>query len=109
VAGQHGLARSSRELVDAGDRERLTGSLRRERDRCQAAGADTAWIDQILGELEPLTADLDAAQAIRAVIERHGPGPYPADELATIAGIDVDETPPRPSPGSQRGSSQTAG
>ena len=79
----------------AGDRERLTElvvRLRRERDRCQAVGADTAWIDQMLGELEPLTADLDAAQAIRAVIERHGPGPYPADELATIAGIDADET-----------------
>ncbi|GAB2763874.1 hypothetical protein GCM10027174_45640 [Salinifilum aidingensis] len=31
---------------------------------------------------------METVEAIRAVIDRHGPGPYPPDELATIAGID---------------------
>jgi hypothetical protein len=81
--------------MDSADWDRpteLVASLRRERDWRRATGADTAWIDQMLAELEALTADLDAAQAIRAVIARHGPGPYPADELATIANVDADET-----------------
>jgi hypothetical protein len=37
----------------------------------------------VLRELEPLaeqTNDLDVFQAIRAVVDRHGGGPYPADE-----------------------------
>lgn len=69
----------------------LVVSLRRERDQRRAAGADTGWMDQVLGELEPLTEDLDVVEAIHAVIERHGPGPYPADELAIIAGVDADK------------------
>jgi DNA-binding IclR family transcriptional regulator len=45
----------------------------------------------VLSKLEPLaeqTHDLDVFQAIRTAVERHGGGPYPAAELATIAGAD---------------------
>lgn len=45
-------------------------------------------------ELEPLAAqthDLDVFHAIRMVIDRHGAGPYPAEELATIAGVAPDD------------------
>jgi predicted Rossmann fold nucleotide-binding protein DprA/Smf involved in DNA uptake len=70
----------------------LVAETRRERARRHAAGDDTAWLDQVLTELEPLAAqihDLDTVRAIRAVIDRHGGGPYPADELAAIAGIPI--------------------
>lgn len=75
----------------AGDADQLLANVRSERDRRQAAGANTTWLDQVLRELKPLgeqTQDLEIFQAIRAVVERHGPGPYPAAELATIAGLD---------------------
>lgn len=71
----------------------LAAHLRRERDRRRAAGDDTAWLDHVLRELEPLleqTHDLAMFQAVRAVVDRHGSGPYPAGELATFAGIDVE-------------------
>lgn len=74
------VARASLDCMDSADWDRpteLVASLRRERDWRRATGADTAWIDQMLGELEALTADLDAAQAIRAVIARHGPARIP--------------------------------
>ncbi|WP_206641447.1 hypothetical protein [Nonomuraea polychroma] len=29
--------------------------------------------------------------AIRAVIERHGGGPYPAEDLAALAGVSVED------------------
>jgi hypothetical protein len=74
----------------AADVADLLATARRERDRCQAASVDTAWLDRALRELEPLAAqthDLDVFQAIRVVVARHGAGPYPAEELATIAGV----------------------
>jgi hypothetical protein len=74
----------------AADAAGLVAEVRRERDRRQAAGEDTAWLDTVLAELEPLaqgTHDLVTFRAIRAVVERHGGGPYPAEELAAIAGV----------------------
>ncbi|TMR22492.1 hypothetical protein ETD86_11625 [Nonomuraea turkmeniaca] len=44
--------------------------------------------------MEPLAAathDLTVLGAMRAVIERHGGGPYPADELAVIAGVTAED------------------
>lgn len=49
-------------------------------------------MEQFLHGLEPLAEqahDLVIVDAIRAVIERHGGGPYPAEELAAIAGVDA--------------------
>ncbi len=69
----------------------LVSTARREADRRRAAGEDTAWLEQVLAELAPLaeqTHDLELTHAIRRVVERHGPGPYPADDLAVLAGID---------------------
>lgn len=53
-----------------------------------------AWLDQLLTGLGPLAEqahDLEIADAVRRVIQRHGPGPYSPEDLAAIAGIvDVD-------------------
>lgn len=76
----------------AADAAQVSANVRRERDRRHAAGADTAWFDQALCELEPLAAqthDLEVFWAIRAVVDRHGAGPYPAEELAAIASVDA--------------------
>jgi hypothetical protein len=76
----------------AGDAAELLVTMRRERD-CRRAAGDTVWLDQVLHELEPLVEqihDLEIFQAIRAVVERHGAGPYPATELAAIAGADTE-------------------
>jgi hypothetical protein len=76
----------------------LLANARRECDRRRAAGEDTTWLDRVAHELEPLAAqthDLDVSHAIRMVIDRHGAGPYPAEELATIAGITPDDARPR--------------
>ena len=92
------------DTVDQADLDRLTAAviadiaelaanLRRERDRRRAVGDDTAWLDHVLRELAPLVEqshDLAMFQAVRAVVDRHGSGPYPAAELATIAGVDVE-------------------
>ncbi len=66
----------------------LLAAARRERDSRRAAGEDVAWLDRFLADAEQLAAateDADVFAAIWSVIRRHGPGPYPADELATIA------------------------
>jgi DNA-binding MarR family transcriptional regulator len=63
-----------------------------ERDHQQDAGQDTAWLDRLIRELEPLaeqTHDLETIVAIRHVIERHGSGPYPPEDLAALTGVDV--------------------
>lgn len=73
----------------------LLAHARRERDRRLAARQDSAWFDQVQRELEPLSAhthDLETFLAIATALDRHGPGPYPADELAAIAGITPGDT-----------------
>lgn len=73
----------------------LVANVRRERDRRQAAGQETTALEQFLHGLEPLAEqahDLVIADIIRTVIERHGGGPYPAEELAAIAGVDAADT-----------------
>lgn len=77
----------------ATDTAELLAMMRRERDRRRAAGQDTTWLDQAVPELEALVEranDLEVINAIKAVIARHGPRPYPPEELATIAGVDTD-------------------
>ncbi|MBB6550889.1 hypothetical protein [Nonomuraea rubra] len=72
----------------------LVTNLQRERDRLRAAGENTAWLDRMLHETKPLAAathDLVIFGAIRAVIERHGGGPYPAEDLAALAGVSVED------------------
>ncbi|MGW4476980.1 hypothetical protein ACWENQ_45630 [Nonomuraea sp. NPDC004354] len=66
----------------------LLVAARRERDRCARAGEDIAWLDEVVQALEPL-GDLVTLRAIHAVVDRHGAGPYPVEELAAIAGADV--------------------
>jgi hypothetical protein len=76
----------------ATDAAELAATIRRERNRRRAAGEDVAWFDHVLHDLDPLavrTHDLEVLRAIRAATERHGPGPWPPEELATIAGCDV--------------------
>jgi hypothetical protein len=64
-----------------------------ERDFRQSEGQDVASLQDIIGQLAELadrTHDLEVLRAIRAVIQHHGPGPYPADELATLARQDPE-------------------
>jgi hypothetical protein len=71
----------------------LAATIRRERNRRRTAGEDVAWLAHALSELDPLAAqthDLEVFQAMPAATERHGPGPWPPEELAVIAGCDVD-------------------
>jgi hypothetical protein len=63
-----------------------------ERDHQQDVGQGTAWLDRLIRELEPLaeqTHDLETIVAIRHAIERHGPGPYPPEDLAALTDADV--------------------
>jgi hypothetical protein len=90
--------------VDEEDRDRLIAkvsadvdwllaSARHERDVRRAARRDVSWFDQVIAEVEPLADevhDLEVFRAIRPVVERHGPGPYPADELALLAQQGLD-------------------
>lgn len=72
----------------------LLAKTRIERERRAAAGEDTSWLNQLLHELEPITEqihDADVFRAIRRVVEQHGVGPYPADELAIIAGVSPED------------------
>lgn len=77
------------ELTEQG--AELLAATRRERDRRRAAGEDVASLDAFLVEAERIAEAVGSADvfaAIWAVIRRHGPGPYPPDELAVIAGRD---------------------
>lgn len=72
----------------------LLATLRAARDHRRAQGQDTTPYDQLLADLEPLgqdVHDLAVIEAIRAATDQHGPGPYPTDDLAAIAGVTVDE------------------
>ncbi|MEV5303144.1 hypothetical protein [Amycolatopsis methanolica] len=35
--------------------------------------------------------DLEVVEAILEVVARHGAGPYPLDDLASLTGLDADE------------------
>ncbi|MEU7899877.1 hypothetical protein AB0B45_44420 [Nonomuraea sp. NPDC049152] len=94
------LTRRNVESVDEAERKRhltevtanaaeLLAHARRDRVRRARAGEDVAWLDEVVRALEPL-GDLATFGAILAVVDRHGAGPYPAEELAAIAGADVD-------------------
>lgn len=72
----------------------LAEILHAERARLTAAGADTDRLDQVLAELEPIVVlihDAESAGAVAQVLERHGPGPWPDNDLATLAGVNVTE------------------
>ncbi|MFD1937330.1 MULTISPECIES: hypothetical protein [Nonomuraea] len=71
------------------DAAELLAYARRERVRRARAGEDVAWLDEVVQALEPL-GDLATLRAIGVVAIRHGGGPYPAEDLAAIAGADVD-------------------
>ncbi|MEU4838124.1 hypothetical protein [Nocardia testacea] len=48
---------------------------------------------KMLPELDQLasdTHDVETTEAIRLVLDRHGPGPYPDEDLAALAGVDFD-------------------
>lgn len=78
-------------IADAAEMLAIT---RRERDRRAAAGDDTAIVDQVLPQLEQLADaihNLEIFQKVQAVVDRHGAGPYPPEDLATLAGADVNE------------------
>ncbi|WP_063042361.1 helix-turn-helix domain-containing protein [Nocardia grenadensis] len=54
-------------------------------------GAMAEWLDALLAELRPIAEqihDLAATQQLFGVVERHGPGPWPAEDLAAVAGVD---------------------
>jgi predicted Rossmann fold nucleotide-binding protein DprA/Smf involved in DNA uptake len=83
-----------RTLADMAVRgDQLITDLCHQLDAVRAAGADTTRPERQLAGLEPLIADLhdlEAVVAISAVVERHGDGPYPLDDLAAIAGISTE-------------------
>ncbi|WP_280460897.1 hypothetical protein [Nocardia carnea] len=72
----------------------LIEAMRAELERRRDAGEPTAALDRDLVELEQSAAELRDAQsaaAIRAVVERHGVGPYPDEDLAVLAGLSVTD------------------
>ncbi|MFE3322875.1 hypothetical protein [Nocardia sp. NPDC059195] len=72
----------------------LAEYLRAERARRTEAGRDTELLDRALTELDPLVVlahEADVAGAIGRVLDRHGPGPWPDADLATVAGVDLTE------------------
>jgi hypothetical protein len=76
------------------DAAELLAITRLERDRREAAGEDTTIVDQVLPQLEQLAAathNMEIFQKVQAVVDRHGAGPYPPEDLAALAGADVDE------------------
>ncbi|ROS38628.1 hypothetical protein EDD35_0911 [Amycolatopsis thermoflava] len=40
---------------------------------------------------QPGDHDLEVVEAILEVVARHGAGPYPVDDLASLTGLDADE------------------
>lgn len=76
------------------DAAEMLAVTRQERARREAAGEDTTIIDQVLPHLEQLAATthkVEVFQKVQAVVDQHGAGPYPVEELATLAGADVDD------------------
>jgi hypothetical protein len=67
---------------------------RLERDHQRDAGQDTAVLDRLIRGLEPIaeqSRELETIVEIRHVTERHGPGPYPPEDLAAFLGVEVAE------------------
>ncbi|GGK10566.1 hypothetical protein GCM10010123_45690 [Pilimelia anulata] len=68
----------------------LVATMRQERARRAAAGQDCAQVDRMLVELEAAAQqlhDVAVVAAIRGVVERHGGGPYPVEDLAAFTGL----------------------
>jgi hypothetical protein len=66
-----------------------------DRDRRRAAGEDTAELDALLVKFEAAADDagvhvdnIAVYEEMQAVIERYGPGSWPGEELAAVAGVD---------------------
>lgn len=71
----------------------LLNIIRHMRDERRAAGHDTTWLDEFLATVAPIAAQLGDAETMRAigaVIDRHGSGPYPDEELALFADHEPD-------------------
>lgn len=76
------------------DAAELLAITRHERDLREAAGEDTTLIDEVLPHLKQLAAathNVEIFQRIQAAVDRHGAGPYPAEDLAALAGADVND------------------
>lgn len=76
------------------DAAELLAITRHERELREAAGEDTTLIDQVLPHLEQLAAtthNVEIFQEIQNVVDRHGAGPYPTEDLAALAGADADD------------------
>ena len=72
----------------------LAETLRAVRAQEAAAGGNTDWLDQASTDLEPvlvLVHEAEVAGAVGEVLARHGPGPWPDDDLAALAGVAVTE------------------
>lgn len=81
------------EQAEAATRD-LIEAMRADRDRRRDAGEPTTALDGELTELEQSAAELHdarSAAAIRAVVERHGAGPYPDEDLAVLAGLSITD------------------
>ena len=76
------------------DADELVVITRLERDRCLDVGENTAVVDQVLPQLEQLAVELHqlgTTEKIQTVVERHGGGPYPVEDLAALAEAHVDD------------------
>lgn len=51
------------------------------------------WLDRLIAGLEPLAEqahDLETLGAVRQLMQRHGPGPWPIEDLATMTDRDLE-------------------
>lgn len=68
----------------------LAAFVRREIDERERTSRNTVQLDYLLNELKSLATEvhgITAMQAVLAVVTRHGPGPWTAEDIAAIAGI----------------------
>lgn len=71
-------------LVTQAEQERAT----------EPDGPMAEWLDALLAELRPIAEqvrDLVVVRQIFGVVERHGSGPWPVEDLAAVAGADPVE------------------
>jgi hypothetical protein len=90
------LAEAADQLAEAADQ--LAQAFEEgyaERDRRRAAGQDPAELDAMLATYAATAEralvhlkNLEVFQAVLVVVEGHGPGPWPTEDLAVIAGVD---------------------
>lgn len=85
-------ARRDEHIADAAAiLESLVAQAEQERAAEPDGGDMAEWLDALLVELRPIAGqvhDLAVTQQLFGIVARHGCGPWPAEDLAAIAGAD---------------------